>query len=83
MSIRMPETNCPSCKKILDAATPMEEGATPSPGDVSVCCYCHAVLQYSDDMRLIHADADVIAEVTLELSRAQRFARSFNEIFGD
>ena len=82
MSIRMPETTCPACNKALDAVTPMEEGITPSPGDLSICGYCSTVLQYADDMTFVLADADVIAEVTLEISRAQRFARDFKEIFG-
>lgn len=53
----------------------MEDGTKPSPGDVVVCVYCSAVFQFTDDMGLAYADADVIAEMTLELSRAQRILR--------
>ncbi len=49
---KLGEDHCPSCKKLLDAATSLEEGAVPNPGDISVCIYCGEFLLYGDDMAL-------------------------------
>jgi hypothetical protein len=43
---------CPDCGKILDASQNMEsmEAAKPSPGDISICCYCACLMQFQDDL---------------------------------
>jgi hypothetical protein len=42
---------CPHCNEIIDACSSME-GATPEPGDVTVCFYCVSILQFRDDMSI-------------------------------
>ena len=48
----MGHDNCPSCGKILDAASPLEEGAKPSPGDITLCFYCSSILVFGEDFAL-------------------------------
>jgi hypothetical protein len=65
--------NCPSCEKLLDGFTHLAVDSAPNPGDVTVCCYCSAVLQFTDDLNLTHADADNLAEVDfVELQQVHR-----------
>lgn len=44
-------TRCPFCDHRLDTAG-NPEGATPSPGDVSVCISCASPLLYEEGLRL-------------------------------
>lgn len=66
--------HCPQCLKLLDGFTAVasEKEARPSPGDVTVCVYCRAVLQFTGDLGLEMAEAGVIEQFTLELSIIQR-----------
>ena len=44
---RIEATPCPTCGKLLDAATPATDpGTRPSPGDISVCIYCGGLGMY-------------------------------------
>lgn len=47
---RTPETICPTCGNVNDAATCVEGEHSPSPGDVSVCLYCAAILIFTDEL---------------------------------
>ena len=71
---------CPKCDKILDGWTQTEPDTHPEPGDVTICVYCSAVLQYTDDMLLRFADADAVAEVMLQLSQAQNAIKELHEM---
>ena len=51
------------------------QGGPPRVGDVTVCIYCSAVLQYAKGFELKLAPAEVIAEVTLPLSQIQNALR--------
>lgn len=50
---KMGHDNCLVCKKILDAALSVMPDKIPKPGDITVCAYCAALLQFSPDMALI------------------------------
>lgn len=52
MSGRQPSTPCPLCARELDAWTASDGGEGPSPGDASLCAYCHVLLVYNDDLTL-------------------------------
>lgn len=67
--------HCPACKTGLDGWTEVEPGESPRVDDVTVCVYCSSVLQYTEGFGLKLAPAEVIAEVTLPLSRAQNALR--------
>ncbi len=72
---------CPRCKKILDGWTATEEAGNtgPAEGDVTVCAYCQAVLQY-DGLGLILAPAEVVVEVSYEVSRIQNAIKRYKEL---
>lgn len=73
--------HCPNCKKLLDSFTAVSvSGSVPKPGDITVCLYCSTVLQFSDDLSLIEAEADEIVKIDLvDLSRAQKIAKQFRQ----
>lgn len=72
--------HCPNCKKLLDGFTRLPDKAKPKPGDISVCLYCGEILEFTDDLQLIHADADTIAQVDFpELQQAHRISAAFRE----
>ena len=48
----VPEARCPVCDAKLDAASAVQGASQPGPGDVSVCFYCTAFLQFNDNMEL-------------------------------
>ena len=70
---------CPRCRTGLDGWTGMKPGTAPRPGDVTVCALCSTVLQFTKGLGLKRAPAEVIAEVTFELSRAQRIVKKARE----
>lgn len=46
-----PEARCTACGYVTDgAAHPYDDAAVPTPGDVSVCCACAAVLVFTHDL---------------------------------
>lgn len=51
---RIKNNVCPSCNHKLDATTDPtgEEDSLPLTGDVSICLYCCAIVQYQDDLSL-------------------------------
>lgn len=72
------KTHCPRCNKTLDGWS-HEGNAKPKKGDVTVCVYCSAVLQFTKKLRLKHASAKAIAEIDfLELQRAHGFAKRWH-----
>lgn len=52
MDARLPESRCPKCNQLLDAATSTEGDHHPSPGDISVCINCAEVLTFDEDLLL-------------------------------
>jgi hypothetical protein len=48
----VPERRCPSCRAKLEAVTSLKHNDQPKPGDISVCLYCAAVLQFGNGMTL-------------------------------
>lgn len=70
---------CPKCKISLGAYGSEVEGAVPESGDMTICCYCMSVLQFTDTMELKFAPDEMIEEHILEISQGQHLARQFNE----
>jgi hypothetical protein len=52
---------CPTCGKVLDSAMCLTTENTPSPGDLSVCIQCLALLQFTENLGL-----DLCDEATLD-----------------
>lgn len=53
-------TNCPNCKRKLDAVTGVDHEEQPQPNDVSVCFYCGAINQFNDELELVPLPEEVL-----------------------
>ena len=71
---------CPRCNTLIKgwmATNETGEGG-PREGDVTVCIYCQAVLQVKNSGYIL-APAEVVIEVTYELSRIQNIIKEIKE----
>jgi hypothetical protein len=70
------ETQCPECGHVLDAAEAVDDPEVrPSPGDLSICIKCSAILIFTEDMSIrlaTDAELDELAEDSPELHRQVR-----------
>lgn len=82
MSTRLPDRYCPACAHLNDAVTEVrEQGAPsspgdPSPGDLSLCIYCCAMLQFNEDLKFViltpQAYLDLPDDARLLLAQARK-----------
>ncbi|HET8688702.1 MAG TPA: hypothetical protein VFM18_18965 [Methanosarcina sp.] len=79
----LPESICPTCKYIMDAATSVGEKATPSPGDISLCMGCGELLEFNDDLILVKASESVLQDMPIEqrigIAQLQGYIRQIRE----
>jgi hypothetical protein len=70
---RMRPGLCPLCGKLLDAVGKLEDGASgPTPGDVTLCMGCGALLSFADDMGLqVQDEGELDAETRREVERVR------------
>jgi hypothetical protein len=62
---RLPESPCPACGRTLDGALAMaHDGAGPSPGDVTVCIDCEALLEFGEGHTLRRLDVATLDDRT-------------------
>lgn len=55
----MTERRCPRCNSRVGGYTSLRDGGDrPSPGAISICAYCAAVLVYAQDLQLRPAGFD-------------------------
>lgn len=47
-----PAPHCPECNNKLDGFASLDGYKAPRPGDLTVCAYCHAYLEFTADMKL-------------------------------
>ena len=69
---------CPKCQKILTAVTcTTEDHNAPKPGDVTVCVYCESALEFTDDLSLMLASPETLAdaEVAADIKRSVEVVR--------
>jgi len=60
----IPERNCPSCSKKLDAASNLEnENIQPKSGDVSICLYCASFLTFTEDLSIRLLTTEEVADL--------------------
>ena len=59
-SVPTRKQNCPVCGLNLNAASNEKNNESPKPGDVSICCKCHSILQFDEAMGLEMAPQFVI-----------------------
>jgi hypothetical protein len=77
----VPESRCPSCGKLCDAATAVEKDNKPSPGDFSVCLDCGHVMIFDHDLRLRELRGEEFHTIAgdKELLLAQQFAALYRK----
>lgn len=68
---QVPETRCPYCDGVLDAAS-SANGATPSPGDLSVCIHCASALTFDAELRLRVLTQAEMRELDPEIAKVLR-----------
>lgn len=44
---------CPSCDKLLDGFTGIDNNATPEPDDITICCYCGSILKFTEKLTVV------------------------------
>ena len=80
MTIITKASNCPHCKTLLNGFTAMEEGHEPSEGDMTLCVYCQAPLEFDKDLKLIAATEDALRQVDpKQLATAQKMVKALND----
>jgi len=47
---KMPKRCCPICGAAHDAATNLDSGSIPKPGDLTICISCGYVMAFTDDL---------------------------------
>jgi hypothetical protein len=81
----LPPTKCPDCGCELDAATVCDENAEeetvrPSPGDLSVCLKCGAILRFTEIMTIVRIQLEDIPDddAKFQIRRVQQHIRMMN-----
>jgi hypothetical protein len=81
MATDMIPSACPSCGKVLDAAThPTADDIRPKVGDISICFYCGNLMAFGDELtlrKLTDAESNQLADdrgvIALQRVRAEYF----------
>jgi hypothetical protein len=67
---------CPSCSAKLDGATVLDADSKPHAGDISVCCHCGLMLQYTDEQGHVqHLAASVFKGLPLPVRKQLTYAQ--------
>lgn len=53
MATRLPASLCAKCGYEFSAATELETGTTPKPGDISICVECQNLAVFDADLRVV------------------------------
>jgi hypothetical protein len=60
----VPEARCPDCRKLMDAASGVNDGeGGPTPGSIAICFYCHHLAIYGEDMKLRNPTDEEVVEI--------------------
>ena len=57
---------CPGCECVLDMAAQVDGTRQPRPNDVSVCCYCGALLVFGEDLVVNPLSEELLAKIRKE-----------------
>jgi hypothetical protein len=74
------DLTCPKCHKSVNgqSPTPSNLDAVPEPGDLSICCYCEAILQYTKTGVRFVSDLEyggLVPRTQAELQQAIEYVR--------
>lgn len=75
ITTKIPDTDCPYCGRLINAATGVDVGTTPSPGAVSICFYCGEILVFTDTLSYRKPTPEELIDITTEapiLNRLQK-----------
>jgi hypothetical protein len=73
-----PAPACPGCGEILSGATAVDlSGRAPKSGDVTICLYCTAVLEFVNNegalnLALVHGDELILALANPKIRKARQ-----------
>lgn len=80
-TIRHPENECPRCKHMVDAASPIgNEMITVKKDDIAVCAYCGNFNQYNEDLSLRTMTRETLNEIKEHQPDAYNKMRQLQEI---
>lgn len=78
LSHKVPPSECPACGKVNDRASGALKGkcldVAPSPGDLSVCIGCGAVVEFGPQLQLTLVPQDRLAAADMVNARALQSA---------
>ncbi len=77
MTKELSEDKCPSCAGPLSACTDVnnpDNVTLAKPGDLTVCVYCAAVLQFDEDLKHVVADSEILENLSPDTKQALDFA---------
>lgn len=64
MSYRIKPTTCMSCKKEMDASTPLTaDGDQPKKNDLTICAYCGTMSKFDEQMDIVPLPESEIEEL--------------------
>lgn len=62
-SYRLPESPCPGCGYVMDAATGINGGESPVPGNLTICIKCASVSKYDEELLLVPVTSEEMSEI--------------------
>lgn len=72
----VPEQLCPKCGYLMEATTPLDGGALPKDGDVSICLNCGAILIFTAELKMRAATDQEVAEIMRDKQTASMIQRA-------
>ena len=70
----LPESHCPHCGKLMEAATSVGPRHVPQQGDIALCIGCTAILVFDHDLKVRQPTADELEGIAASqtVMQAQR-----------
>ena len=63
------ESPCPSCGVQANRAMGLAEGGEPTPGDITLCSACGALLTFTNSMERVHLPPEEFEKLPSELKK--------------
>lgn len=80
---RVPQSTCPVCGTLLNAASFFTGESSPRPGDLSVCIECTAILVFQADLTVQGISEEELEslppELHVELIRMRQILKEFHQ----
>jgi hypothetical protein len=82
---QVPEQECPSCGKKLDAVSNLEDPVpTPGPGDATVCLGCGHIMIFAEDLTLRAPTTEEMHDLAArpDLLQIMQFIEAYQQRYG-